>query len=94
MQFCLTLEIGTIDAVFILKRMQEEYHAKGEMLYMCFVDQEKAFNRVQRKVLEWAMRKKGIPDALARSVISLYEVAKTSVSMESELSEELGVKVG
>ena len=31
---------GTIDAVFILRRMQEEYHANGKMLYMCFVNQE------------------------------------------------------
>ena len=29
MQFGFMPEIGTIDAVFILRRMQEEYHAKG-----------------------------------------------------------------
>ena len=40
------LERGTIDAVFILTRMQEEYHAKGKKLYMCFVDLDKAFIRV------------------------------------------------
>ena len=45
------------DAVFILRRLQEEYHAKGKR-YMCFADIEKAFDRVLRKVLEWAMRKK------------------------------------
>ena len=44
-----------------------------EKLYMCFVDLEKTFDRVQRKVVEWAMRKKGIPEVLARSVMSLYE---------------------
>ena len=33
-----------IDAVFILRRMQEEYQAKGEKLYMCFGDLEKAFD--------------------------------------------------
>ena len=49
---------GTIDAVFVLRRLQEEYHAKGKTLYMCLVDLEKAFDRLQRKVLEWAMRKK------------------------------------
>ena len=29
---------GTIDAVFILRRLKEEYHAKQKQLYMCFVD--------------------------------------------------------
>ena len=51
-----------IDAVFILRRMQEEYLAKGEKLYMCFGDLEKAFDIVPRKVLEWTMRKKGIQE--------------------------------
>ena len=33
----------------------------AKKLYICFVDPEKAFDRVRRKVLEWAMRKNGIP---------------------------------
>ena len=40
-------------------------------LYMCFVDLEKAFDRVPRKVLEWAMWKRGIPEAIVRAVMSL-----------------------
>ena len=58
MQFGFMNVRGTIDAVFILRRLQEEYHAKGKKLYMCLVDLEKAFDRVPRKVLEWALRKK------------------------------------
>ena len=84
---------GTIDAVFILRRMQEEYHAKGKKLYMCFVDLEKAFDRVPRNVLEWATRKKRIPEVMVRSVMSLYEGAVTKVRVDSELSEEFEVKV-
>ena len=45
---------------------------------MCFVDLEKAFGRVPRKVLEWAMKKKGIPEVFVRSVMCLYEGVKTS----------------
>ena len=88
MQFGFMPDRGIIDAV------QEEHHARGKRLYMCFVDLYKAFYRVQRKVLEWAMRKKGVPDVLVRSMMSLYEGAKTRVRVESELSEEFEVKVG
>ena len=60
MQFGFMSERRTIDAVFILRRLQEEYHAKGKKLHMCFVDLEKAIDRVQNIVLQWAMRQKGI----------------------------------
>ena len=44
---------------------------------MCFVVPEKAFDRLPMKVLEWALRKHGIPEILVRSVTSLYDGAKT-----------------
>ena len=40
---------GTIDAHFIVKRMQEEYREKDKKLYMHFVNLEKAFDRVLRR---------------------------------------------
>ena len=55
-QFGFMPERGTIDAVFILRSLQQEYHAKGKSC-MSFVDPEKPFERV----LEWTMKKKGIP---------------------------------
>ena len=93
MQFSFMSERETID-VFILKRMQEEFHAKVEKFYMWCVDLEKAFVRVPRKVWKWAMGKKGIPEVLVRSVMNQYEGAKTRVRVNSDLSEECEVKVG
>ena len=43
MQFGSMPERGTIDNVFILRKMQEEHHAKGKKLYIYFVDLEKTF---------------------------------------------------
>ena len=74
--------------------MQVEHHAKGQKLHMCLVDLQKAFDKVQRKVLEWAIRKKGISEVLAISVMSLYEGVKTGGRIDSELSDEFKVKVG
>ena len=39
------------------------------------------------------MRKKGIPEVLGRSVICLYEGAKSGVRVDSRLSEEFEVKL-
>ena len=59
-----------IDALFVVRRMQEEYRDKKKMLYMCFVDIEKAFDRVPRKVMKWAMRKKGLPEVIVKVMVS------------------------
>ena len=52
MQFSFMGERGIIDAVFLLRRQQKEHNANGNKLYVCFVNLEKAFDRVPRKVLE------------------------------------------
>ena len=40
------------------------------------------------------MRKKGIPEVLVRSVMSLFEGAETRVRVDSELSDEFELKWG
>ena len=94
MQFGLRPQRGAIDAVFILRRMQEEYHARGKKLYMCSMDLEKAFDIVPRNVLEWGMRKKAMPEVLCRSVISLYEGAKTEPEWIMNCQRSLSLEWG
>ena len=52
MQFSFMPGKGIIDVVFTLRRLQEEYLDKENKLYMCFVDLEKAFDRILRRDLE------------------------------------------
>ena len=61
---------------------------------MCFVDLEKALDRVPRKVLEWAMSKKGILEVLVRSVMSLYEGAMMRVERILSCQRSLRLKCG
>ena len=85
---------GTVDALFIARMLQEKYGKKKRRLYMCFVDLEKAFDRVPRKVIEWALRKKGVNERLVRVVMQLYEKAKTKVKVGKGMSDAFSVKVG
>jgi len=56
--------------------MQENFRAKGKKLYFGFVDLEKAFDRVPREVIRWAVRKLGVDEWLGLAVMSMYTGAK------------------
>ena len=43
------------------------------------MDLEKAFDRVPREVISWAMRKVGVEEWLVSAVMSMYSGAKTVV---------------
>ena len=65
MQFGCMPRKGTTRALLILRRIREEFRGKEKKLCMCFVELEKAFDRVRTKVAEWALRKnKGLPEVL------------------------------
>ena len=49
MQFGFMPGKGTVDAILIVRRMQEKYQKKVKKLYMFIVDMKKAFDRVPKK---------------------------------------------
>jgi len=53
---------GTTDAIFIARQMQENFRVKGKKLCFGFVNLEKAFDRVPREVISWAVRKLGVEE--------------------------------
>ena len=58
MQFGFMSGRSTVNVIFIFRRMQESFLEKNRKIFICFVDLEKAFDRVPRKVIEWVLRKK------------------------------------
>ena len=56
MQFGFVPGRATTDTIFIICQLQEYNIAANKPLYFAFVDLEKAFDRVPRKVLWWVLR--------------------------------------
>ena len=61
---------------------------------MAFVDLEKAFDRVPRKVIWWALRKLDVEEWIVRLVRGMYANARSRIRVGEGYSEELEVKVG
>ena len=51
MQFGFMPGKGTVDAIFIVRQLQENFLEKRKDLFFAFVDLEKAFDRVPREVV-------------------------------------------
>ena len=85
---------GTTDAIFVVRQLQEKYLAVNKRLYMAFVDLEKAFDRVPRKVIWWALRKLGVEEWIVRLVKGMYANAQSRVHVSEGFSKEFEVKVG
>ena len=94
MQFGFMPGRGTTDAIFILRQMQEKYVGKRKDLFFAFVDLEKAFDRIPRKVLWWAMRSLGISEWVIKTVQAMYNSPRSRVRLNGKYSEEFCVNVG
>ena len=54
---------------------------------------KKAFDRVPREVVRWALRQSGVEEWLVKAVMAMYEKARTVVWTKHGCSEEFEVKV-
>ena len=61
---------------------------------MAFIDLEKAFDQVPRKVIWWALRKLGVEEWIVRLVQGMYANARNRFRVGEGYSEEFEVKIG
>ena len=85
---------STIDAIFIMRQIQEKFTEKKRKLYHVFVDLEKAFDRVPRRAIEWALRRQNVPERLVAAVMSLYAESRSRVKTIVGTSEDFDIRVG
>ena len=79
--------------------MQEKHLEKRQDLHMIFVDLEKAYDRVPRDIIWWALRKKNVGEEFIKVIQDMYDGCTTSVrtligsteSTREEAEEQLEV---
>ena len=86
---------ATVEQIFILRNILEQFNEWNATMYLHFVDIEKAFNSVHRESLWRIMRGYGIPDKLIRLAKALYDRFTCALIDEGEIFPEVtGVKQG
>ncbi|KAI3358693.1 hypothetical protein L3Q82_015103 [Scortum barcoo] len=86
---------GTLDQLYTLHRVLEGLWEFAQPVHMCFVDLEKAFDRVPRGIILWGVSScMGSEGPLLRAVRSLYDRSRSSVRITGSKSDLFPVHVG
>ncbi|KAK3517140.1 hypothetical protein QTP86_003932 [Hemibagrus guttatus] len=85
---------GTLDQLYTLHRVLESSWEFAQPVHMCFVDLEKAFDRVPRGILWEVLWEYGVRGPLLRAVRSLYNRSRSLVRIASCKSDLFPVHVG
>lgn len=83
-----------VDQIFAVRQLCEKTIGKGKVVYMAFMDLEKAYDRVDREALWKVLYMYGVGGRLLHAVKSMYEGGRACVRVGSEVSEWFDVKVG
>ena len=63
-------------------------------MQMVFVDLEKAYDKVPRKLVWEVLRRRAVDERYVKMVKDVYEGARTSVKMERGVSDSFEVRIG
>ncbi|KAK3536643.1 hypothetical protein QTP86_015444, partial [Hemibagrus guttatus] len=85
---------GTLDQLYTLHRVLEGSWEFAQPVHMCFVDLEKAFDRVPRGILWEVLWEYGVRGPLLRAVRSLYNRSRSLVRIARCKSDLFPVHVG
>uniref|UniRef100_A0A8C5HIH4 Reverse transcriptase domain-containing protein n=1 Tax=Gouania willdenowi TaxID=441366 RepID=A0A8C5HIH4_GOUWI len=85
---------GTVDQLYTLSRVLEGSWEFAQPVHMCFVDLEKAFDRVPRGFLWGVLREYGVSNLLIGAVRSLYDRSQSLVRIAGSKSKSFPVRVG
>ena len=78
----------TVDAIFVMKQLLERYRGEKKQLFHIFVDLEKAFDRVPREAIVWALRRQNVPEWLITLMMALYINSRSKVKALAGTSGE------
>ena len=74
---------STIDCIFLLNAIVSKVLNSGEKLYCCFIDYEKAFDRIGRPLLWHKLTFEKVSSKLVKALKSMYDVVRACIRYKS-----------
>lgn len=85
---------GTTDAIFMIRQLSEKAIEFNKPLFLCFVDLEKAFDRVRKQDVLQILNERNVPRCLIELVKDLNTNTRTQIITAEGLSDAIVINKG
>jgi hypothetical protein len=85
---------STMEAIFLVRQLMERYREQKKDLHMVFIDLEKAYDKIPRNVMWWALEKHKVPAKYITLIKDMYDNVVTSVRTSDGDTDDFPIKIG
>ncbi|CAO1939222.1 unnamed protein product [Urochloa humidicola] len=85
---------STMEAIFLIRQLMERYREQKKDLHMVFIDLEKAYDKVPRNVMWWALEKHKVPTKYITLIKDMYKDAMTFVRTCDGDTSDFPIQIG
>jgi hypothetical protein len=93
-QFGFVSERLTMEAIFLIKQLMERYREQKKDMHMIFIDLEKAYDKVPRNIMWWALQKHKISTKYITLIKDMYDNVVTSVRTSDGDTNNFSINIG
>ena len=86
--------VSTEDASFISTLIAESTVNRNAVIYKCYIDLVKAYDRVNRKILFKVLERRGVTPKLLNLIIALHTQVMAKIRVDGEMTEIFQLDAG
>jgi hypothetical protein len=83
-----------MEAIFLIRQFMERCTEQKKDLYMIFIDLEKAYDKVPRNVMWWALQKHKVLSKYIILIKNIYDNVVTSVRTSDRDTNDFPINIG
>lgn len=85
---------STMEAIFLIRQLMERHREQKKDVHMIFIDLEKAYDKIPRNVMWWALEKKKVPTKYVTLIKDMYADVTTTVRACDSETSDFPIKIG
>jgi hypothetical protein len=85
---------STMEAIFLIRQLMKRCRKQKKDMHMVFIDLEKAYEKVPRNIIWWALQKHKVSTKYITLIKDMYDNVVTSVRTSNRDTNDFSINIG